>query len=86
MGRLTRRLAQGESHDPIGDIVRQSGDSRGTGFVTQQAIDALSHEPVLLTLAARMIAAVPWPWAVASMILARQTCFCGLFGCRRRRS
>jgi hypothetical protein len=34
---------------------------------------------VLLTLARRMISAVPQPSAVNSTICARQTCFCGLF-------
>jgi hypothetical protein len=59
---------------------------RLSGLLAQQASHALAHEPLLPaptpgfeTPARRIISAVPQPSAVARMIRARQTCFCGLF-------
>jgi len=84
MGRFSRRRRHRQINHPLHGGRRERWLAGFARFIARQACNAFRHEPRLpppytgLALPdRRMISAVPQPSAVARMILARQTCFCG---------
>jgi hypothetical protein len=87
MGRFAGRIGE-RQRDHLVDHDRWQGQQPGlaglvsrTKLATPSRMDRSCQRQTqgLDTSARRMISAVPQPWAVARMILARHTCFCGLF-------
>jgi hypothetical protein len=88
MGRLMRRLLVGQGNDTIDGLGRQGRDARGPGFVAGEPSTpscmkrSCQRQTMVLPLpTARVMAVVPLPSAVRTMIRARQT-FCGLLRSR----
>ena len=84
-----RRCLVGQGNDTIDGRGRQGRDPRGPGLVTGEPLDppcmkrSCQRQTTVLPLpTARVIAVVPTPSAVRTMIRARQTCFCGLLRSR----
>lgn len=82
MGRLARRFGQRQGDDPSGHFRPKGLDARGPGLSRRRPSTPSSQNrscqrqtAVLLIAVFCMIAIVPSPSAVASTILARQTCF-----------
>ncbi len=47
VGRLSRRIAERQPHDALGDVGSERRDARRPGLVAQQPVDALGHEALL---------------------------------------
>src|SRR4029077_19598217 len=87
VGRLVGRRLVGQRDDPIDGLGWRN--ARGPGLVAGQPLDSFMHEAscqrhttVLPLPTARVMAVVPAPSAVRTMIRARQTCFCALLRLR----
>jgi hypothetical protein len=86
VGRLAGRILRRQGDYALDDRGIERFAAGRAGLVAQQPVHPFLHEPPcqrhttdLLRPVPRITALVPNPAAVSRMILARQTCFCGLF-------